>query len=517
MEKRLIQRNYAFLVFLAILLSVIVVGAFGIVTLWQKTNRDVVTVMNLTTEAKANEMDLILLKIRDAVDTVGAYAGARVVSSTQQLDQDVISRSLDEELHELFQSTAENIEGAVSYYIRFSEPYDSLVEGFAFRKNVDAGLFSPLTGGASVWISESGEGENDWFELAKSTGSPVWVPIREASYMGGYIFSYAVPFYFNEKLVGVSCVDVDFEVLAQHVRDVSIYENGYAYLTNDQGRVYYHPKIGYGVLLTEDDDDVPEVDAALADTSTHGKLISYDYQGQKKKMTFKSLINDMRLVVTANEEDVERETYALIRNIVVSSVVIMVIIVLLALLMERRMMHPVLDNMDDLAHLDGLTGLQNKTSFLERQSVLNQRIQDGNASFGFAMFDVNNLKMINDRYGHKRGDMLLLSVVEMLRYAFPDQRCYRIGGDEFVVLIEGENCMEEADRCMELVDAWQKQRKAQMLDPWETPSVASAFAGYDPKVHNNAEDVLARADESMYHNKQQMKGQYGRRTVAHTS
>ena len=90
-------------------------------------------------------------------------------------------------------------------------------------------------------------------------------------------------------------------------------------------------------------------------------------------MAFKSLINDMRLVVTANEEDVLRETNTLIRNIILSAVGIMILFLYLALMMEKRIMHPALDQMDSLAHLDGLTGVRNRTSFVETLAYLNQR------------------------------------------------------------------------------------------------------------------------------------------------
>ena len=300
-------------------------------------------------------------------------------------------------------------------------------------------------------------------------------------------------------------MDVDFEVLAKPVRELSLFGKGYAYLTDDKGTVYYHPLIGYGTLLTQDDEDVPEVDNALGDTSNHGKLITYTYKGQKKKMAFKSLINDMRLVVTANEEDVLRETNALIRNVVLSAAGIMILFMYLALMMEKRTMHPALDKMDSLAHLDGLTGVRNKTSFLETQAYLNQKIRDGNADFGFVMFDANNLKMINDHYGHRMGDAYLLSVVEMIQDSFPGCQAYRIGGDEFVVVLEGKDALDTAADRLDFAYTWQEKRKTEKREPWETPSVAGAFVCFDPQVHHSSEEVLAAADTLMYQKKEQMK------------
>ena len=340
---------------------------------------------------------------------------------------------------------------------------------------------------------------------------PVWIPIRGCSYTGGYIFSYAVPIFFDDGLVGVACVDVDFEVLGKPVRDISLFENGYAYLTDDQGTVYYHPLIGYGVLLTEDDDDVPEVDKALADTSNHGELIRYEYKGQKKTMAFQALINEMRLVITANEEDVERETVMLIRNIVLSAFAIMFVFVLFALMLEKCAMHPVLDKMDSMAYLDGLTGTRNRTSFFEIQAELNKKIREGKAAFGFIMFDANNLKTINDLYGHKMGDVYLLSVVEMIQDCYPGDQLFRIGGDEFVVLAEGQDSMKIAENHLNLTYVWQEKRREEKREIWEKPSVAAAFVAYDPNLHKSAEDVLAAADKLMYQKKKAMKeGNSGR-------
>ena len=502
-SQKSVRMRYAVLVFIAIVLSVAVVGAFGINTLWKKTNRDVVSIMNLTTEAKASELDFVLLKIRDAVDTVSAYVGARVATSEMQLDEVVITGGMEDEIQELFLSAVENLDGCVGYYIRFAKPYNTLISGFAFQKNKNDAPFH------SVPENRIFSEEEEWFRLAESAEVPVWIPIRECNYNSdcNYILSYAVPVFFNSTLVGVVCVDMDFEILAEPVRELRLFDNGYSYLTDDKGKVYYHPLIGYGVLLTEDEDDVPEVDSALADTSNHGELIVYDYKGQTKEMAFKSLINDMRLVVTANKSDIEKEPKLLVRNTVLSGIGIIIVIMLLAMLMERRTMHPVLDKMDSLAHLDGLTGLQNKTSFLEILAHLNTKIQEGTAVFGFVMLDANNLKRINDQYGHKMGDVYLLGVVEIIQNSFPGCQSYRIGGDEFVVLLDGEEGLRNADSCLKSVINWQKKRREEKRDPWETPSVAYAYAAYNPATHKCAEDVLSEADTLMYQNKQKMKSE----------
>ena len=114
------------------------------------------------------------------------------------------------------------------------------------------------------------------------------------------------------------------------------------------------------------------------------------------------------------------------------------------------------------------------------------------------MFDANDLKLINDRYGHKRGDSYLLGVVEMIQDCFPGCQVYRIGGDEFVVVLEGKDSLRTAAKRLLYTYKWQEQRKKDKREPWEIPSVAGAY-------DHSFEDVLAVADALMYQKKQQMK------------
>ncbi|MBR3226904.1 MAG: diguanylate cyclase [Atopobiaceae bacterium] len=503
MGAKKIRKKYAVLLFIAILMSVTVIGALSNFAIWSKTNRDAETIMNVTTKSEASALDLVLLEIRDSMDTVGAYVSARVTSANVDSSHKTTEEDLDEEIHNLF-LTVEHMDGVMGYSIRFAAPYNSKVNGFTFQRGSTAEPFHPVNATDGEGSPRPAE-EDDWYEPVTTTGSPIWIPIRECPYADGYILSYAVPIYSGGNLVGAACIDVDFEVLAKPVRNISIFDNGYAYLTDAAGKVYYHPLIGYGVLLTEDKDDVPEVDAALADTSNHEKLITYTYKGQKKRMAFQTLINGMRLVVTANEEDVMRETLALTWNIVIAATIITIVFMSIAMLLERRTMSPALNRIDNLAHLDGLTGLQNRTSFLEAQSQLDERIKQGEASFGVVMFDANNLKRINDEYGHTMGDVYLLSVVEMIQSCFPGCQAYRIGGDEFVVLVDTEESLREAPENLEASYLWQAKRKEQKKDPWETPSAAGAFVAYDSKAHHDFAEVLSEADQLMYRKKQEMK------------
>ncbi|MBR4642655.1 MAG: GGDEF domain-containing protein [Selenomonadaceae bacterium] len=161
--------------------------------------------------------------------------------------------------------------------------------------------------------------------------------------------------------------------------------------------------------------------------------------------------------------------------------------------------------MDELAHKDSLTGIKNKAAYDEEIAKLDEKISSGEAEFYIAMVDVNYLKKINDTYGHERGNIYLLNASKLICSVFGEEHVYRIGGDEFVVIIEGEK--------ISLFKYFVRQFKAEMarknsnrsLQAWEKVSAAVGVAYYKSGVDKSADEVFKRADKEMYKNKLAMK------------
>ena len=160
--------------------------------------------------------------------------------------------------------------------------------------------------------------------------------------------------------------------------------------------------------------------------------------------------------------------------------------------------------MNELAHTDSLTGLQNKTAYTEKISALDEKISAGNAKFCIVMVDVNFLKRVNDTYGHERGNIYLLNAGKLISSVFGAENVFRIGGDEFVVILEGDK--------VSLSKYFVKQFKSEMerknlsaSEPWEKVSAAAGIATFEPEKDKSADEVFKRADSQMYENKLAMK------------
>lgn len=163
--------------------------------------------------------------------------------------------------------------------------------------------------------------------------------------------------------------------------------------------------------------------------------------------------------------------------------------------------------MDELANTDPLTGIRNKTAYNTMIAKLDQKIEDGDAEFCIVMIDVNFLKKVNDTYGHERGNEYLMNACRLICSVFGEEHVYRIGGDEFVVIVAGD----KVSICRYFVNQFKAEMKRknsnELLEPWEKVSAAVGVAVYQKDIDESADAVFKRADTQMYENKLAMKAQ----------
>lgn len=145
--------------------------------------------------------------------------------------------------------------------------------------------------------------------------------------------------------------------------------------------------------------------------------------------------------------------------------------------------------------MDGLTGLGNKRSF---DHSLEHLVQEG-SSFGLCYIDVNHFKAVNDRFGHNVGDVLLKTVAKRIQEN-TNYPAYRIGGDEFVILVDED--IEEAryQQFKENIDQAFAKR-VRCLDKKLHITVSLGFARY-PEDGQDVQQVIALADQRMYADKE---------------
>ena len=153
-----------------------------------------------------------------------------------------------------------------------------------------------------------------------------------------------------------------------------------------------------------------------------------------------------------------------------------------------------------LAYTDALTGVKSSHAYIQAEQQVDGRIAEGTLKdFGVIVFDVNGLKQMNDSQGHEAGDRLIRDACRLICVQFKHSPVYRIGGDEFVAMLEGEDFQNRKALLEEFEQAVEENRRR------GAAVVASGLAVFRPGQDNSYRRVFERADVRMYDRKGQLK------------
>lgn len=161
----------------------------------------------------------------------------------------------------------------------------------------------------------------------------------------------------------------------------------------------------------------------------------------------------------------------------------------------------------DLMRRDPLTNVSNRMAYEDKEKYLQSQINSSaETAFAIAMFDVNNLKLINDTYGHDAGDGYLIRACHLICKIFKHSPVYRVGGDEFIAVLTGSD-YEDQDRLREDLNHHMSPYSKELPLPSDYVSIACGISSYIPDKDLSVQDVVKRADEEMYQIKTAMKGE----------
>ncbi|MGX8704969.1 MAG: GGDEF domain-containing protein [bacterium] len=166
-------------------------------------------------------------------------------------------------------------------------------------------------------------------------------------------------------------------------------------------------------------------------------------------------------------------------------------------------------NMWALANQDALTGVRNKTAYLRELQRVEAKIAVGLTKVGLGVVDLNFLKKLNDTYGHDKGDIAIRNLCHLVCRIFEHSPVFRVGGDEFVIIIAGRD-FEHCDALVaEFNGELERLANDESLKPWDRISAAMGIAFYDSNLDECLDDLFKRADRIMYDRKREMKAERG--------
>ena len=165
--------------------------------------------------------------------------------------------------------------------------------------------------------------------------------------------------------------------------------------------------------------------------------------------------------------------------------------------------------LEELSDTDELTGLRNRRAFNQAFEIESQKAMRYQRGFSILMLDADDLKAVNDRFGHAVGDRLIVSIARVVHESLRvTDVLARYGGDEFVVILTEtslERAIEVAERIRAAVENTSFSAEGQRV----SSTVSIGIASYSPST-GSEDEVVVRADRKLYESKRK-----GKNTISH--
>lgn len=309
-------------VILCSLLSVIIIGTMSIRNSSEVANNDAKQFLELTCINQSKEIDTMIKGIGQSVDILTITALDSLDLERFKTDEDYVNEYTESIKQDVY-NFGMNTEGAISVYVRYNPEFTNPTSGLFFsRSSVNEDLESLTPTDFSMYDEDDLE-HVGWYYIPVKNKAPIWMEPYFNDNIKIYMISYVVPIYINGVSVGIIGMDIDFTQITEIVDKTSIYDSGYAFLANSEGKVMHHKDMDYNTSLEGIDN--ASVFSFLKDSKNENKLLEYNYDGESKELVFSELKNGMNFVVTVPTSEVEANANDLVAKILIGAAIAIVI------------------------------------------------------------------------------------------------------------------------------------------------------------------------------------------------
>lgn len=536
-----IQTKILLLSLFGILISTFLVGGIGITRFKQAIDADAVKILNLTCSEKAQELNTVFERIEQSVEVLSEYAQNNLESVSALKNDAGYLETYTEELAELADTIVNATEGSVAIYVRFNPDITNAKAGFFKIKDLESGAFKDFETTDFSRYSPNDEEYVGWYYLPVQAGHAIWMQPYINQNIGVYMISYVVPIYREDVLIGVAGMDIDFNYITEKTDAIHVYDTGHAFLMDRDLCIVHSMHYEKGTYVKSLSQNLAKVERS--DIEKGELLYTYSLEGDEKKVTFREIANDMYLAVTVPVSEIDRIRNNLVMRVGIVGVCIAFVFIVFSVLITKNIVRPLkelnvaakgiaegnldvvlkcnskdevgtltaslretarqlkirIDYISNLAYTDKLTGVQNNTAYADEVDAIKAKILYGGYKFAIFVIDVNGLKKFNDNYGHAYGNELIMKIADAAIAVFGYENIYRIGGDEFTVILQDA----DAEKCEML----EKQFEDLIANPRGKIKLSAAIGnaistGFSDDDYDK---LFEQADERMYQKKQEMK------------
>ncbi len=320
------------------LLTSLICGGVSIINSRKTVYQDSQKEMRYACANQAAELNAQMSRVEQSVNTAYNVVLQQLTDvqafKTDKAYVDALTAIMEQMLYEI----GGNTEGALTAYIRYNPEFTEPDSGVFWSRSSDAENFEALVPTDFSMYSPDDLEHVGWYYIPVKNGKPTWMSPYLNSNINVYMVSYVIPIVIDGESIGIIGMDIDFDKFTKTVDSATVFETGFAFLSNADGTIAYHKTIEAGTAVAQiDESDV--IAGALADPASEGQPINYTYQGELKDMCYQTLTNGMKYVLTAPESEMKsaasRITMLIVIGMLIAAAISVVIGVLMGLVITR--------------------------------------------------------------------------------------------------------------------------------------------------------------------------------------
>lgn len=321
------------------LLSSVSIGLLSVLNVYRMSNQDAGQQLSLTCKNEVSEIDALVSRIEQSVDTLSSIAMDRLDFSKFKNNDAYVTQYTDELMSDVLKFS-EHTEGAVCSYVRYNPDFTKPTSGIFLTRNSTSEPFTSSTPTDFTMYEKTDLAHVGWYYIPVENGAPLWMEPYLNGNVNIYMISYVVPLYINGESVGIIGMDIDFSQITGMVENTTAFDTGYAFLYNGDGKVMFHSDYENGTDLTEAGLD-ESVKTFLCNPENEGEIKNYTYQGTSKSMVFYQLRNGMYMGLTAPSSEINAAATRLSATLLASCAVCLAVCIALGVILSINIAAPI--------------------------------------------------------------------------------------------------------------------------------------------------------------------------------
>ena len=493
---KVLQRKILILVISSVLISALLVMMIAFFNYDRIITNNSKQIMQLMCSEKRQTIDERLSNIEQSVNALYYFAVEQISKTDDMWQDDAKVAEHVNSMEELMSTTAKYTDGAVTVYYRLNPSLHTTEQG-AWLVQDESGNFVKREATEITQYDKDDVEHVGWYYIPIENGKETWINPYFNQNMGEEIISYVIPVIIENEVIGVVGMDISTDLLYEYAKMVSVYDTGYAFLMDNEGRFVYHPEMA-GSNSTPEFDTLHAYLFEKSLLSVENKSVEdYRWNDIDKKLTSQKLRNGMIFTVCVPEQEI-RETQ---QKTLLDSARVILFVMAAYIIVTVSITRAIVKMM----YSDSMTRVGNKKAYFECVDTLSKKIKNKNKiEFTVIIVDINDLKKVNDTYGHEYGDILIQSAASILKKVWERKNIYRIGGDEFAIVYSDVKKVSAGNQ-MHLLEEEIKNYNQYNNNEALYLQMAAGMASYNYETDKEYMDVFRRADDAMYENKKSKK------------